>query len=303
MSIIKNVKRDLNYFGMKIKKNSPEIKHIIGMASGIGAIITAGQAGYNIKKRLVKRKIDKLEIENKKKEDKKYNPKNDESKSKKELVKGIVLDCAPTAVLTGSYVYFTNSAFNEYKTRYMDTVATLAGVSASYLAYRNRVKEKYGEEEEANIYYGRTKATVTDFNEDDIPTVKDEYHISEDIEGLSPYAIIYKRKLPNGSVNPNWDDNMDFIMQFLHFQEEYANKLLYDRGYLFLNEVFDLIGYPATKAGAVVGWYLNNGGDDRVDFGLQHNLRSEVKTFFKGEKVILLDFNVDGVIFDLLSDI
>ena len=43
-------------------------------------------------------------------------------------------------------------------------------------------------------------------------------------------------------------------------------------GYLFLNDVYDLLGIPKSKAGQVVGWIYdknnNTDGDNYVSFGL-----------------------------------
>lgn len=43
-------------------------------------------------------------------------------------------------------------------------------------------------------------------------------------------------------------------MMFLRRQQDYANEMLKARGHLFLNEVYDLLDIPRSKAGQVVGW-------------------------------------------------
>ena len=71
-----------------------------------------------------------------------------------------------------------------------------------------------------------------------------------------------------------------------------------------MNEVYKSIGLPATKAGQVVGWVYdekNPIGDNYVDFGLYDMSREKVRDFINGyERAILLDFNVDGNILDLM---
>jgi hypothetical protein len=55
----------------------------------------------------------------------------------------------------------------------------------------------------------------------------------------------------------------------------------------------------------VVGWRWNKGsGDDSfIDFGIWDGTREAVNDFFNGrEGAILLDFNVDGVIYDKLEE-
>ena len=85
--------------------------------------------------------------------------------------------------------------------------------------------------------------------------------------------------------------------------ETFANDLLKARGRLFLNEVYRMLGIDETKAGQVVGWVYNPDnptGDNFVDFGIYNMQRERVRAFVNGyEPNILLDFNVDGVIWDL----
>lgn len=94
-----------------------------------------------------------------------------------------------------------------------------------------------------------------------------------------------------------WTKDPESNFFFLKTQQCYANELLKAKGRLFLNEVYDMLGIPRTRAGQVVGWtYEENNpiGDNFVNFGLyaEHNAK-----FINGyEKSVLLDFNVDGEI-------
>lgn len=117
-----------------------------------------------------------------------------------------------------------------------------------------------------------------------------------DVYDISPYARWFDRDCDNHRMNDS-ETNMYFLMM----QQNYANEKLRNRGYLFLNEVYDMIGIPRTKAGQVVGWLYDERNpvvDNFVDFGIYgvHNA-----AFINGyvDKV-LLDFNVDGNILDAL---
>jgi hypothetical protein len=59
-----------------------------------------------------------------------------------------------------------------------------------------------------------------------------------------------------------------------------------------------------TKAGHEVGWVYdekNPVGDNFVDFGIYDLYNERARAFVNGyERTILLDFNVDGVISDLI---
>lgn len=100
---------------------------------------------------------------------------------------------------------------------------------------------------------------------------------------------------------PGWCNSLDneFNRNYLLTQQEYANMLLKNRGYLFLNDVYDMLGMPRTKIGQVVGWIYdeqNPIGDNYVDFGL--GSKSSVGFMNGRENTVILDFNVDGAILD-----
>ena len=68
-----------------------------------------------------------------------------------------------------------------------------------------------------------------------------------------------------------------------------------------MNEVYDLLGLPRSQAGALVGWVMTGDGDNFVDFGIYDTNNPSKRDFVNGyERSILLDFNVDGVIHDLI---
>ena len=65
-----------------------------------------------------------------------------------------------------------------------------------------------------------------------------------------------------------------------------------------------MLGIPRTKAGQVVGWVYDENcpvGDNYVDFGIYDIHREKCRDFVNGyERTILLDFNPDGNILDLM---
>ena len=98
--------------------------------------------------------------------------------------------------------------------------------------------------------------------------------------------------------NPNWCKNPEKNLIFLRGIQQDCNDRLHSRGFLFLNEVYEALGLPMTQYGQQVGWIMGN-GDDYVDFGIMDGYRESVRDFVNGyEPSILLDFNVDGVIWD-----
>jgi hypothetical protein len=87
-------------------------------------------------------------------------------------------------------------------------------------------------------------------------------------------------------------------------QQGQATDKLRAEGYLFLNDVYEMLGIPRTREGQIVGWVYkkdNPVGDNYVDFGIFRTNRENNTNFVNGyEPTIILDFNVDGPILDLI---
>ena len=122
-------------------------------------------------------------------------------------------------------------------------------------------------------------------------------------ENVSEYARVF-----DGGCN-SWMKISEYNKLFLQSKQNCCNDLLKSRanssmsktGYLFLNEVYDMLGFPRTKAGEIVGWVYNEEnpiGDNLVDFGLNDERNSDFINGFKNTAI--LDFNVDGNILDYI---
>lgn len=113
----------------------------------------------------------------------------------------------------------------------------------------------------------------------------------------SSEASEFARWFDDGCVH--WTDNPEYNLGFLRSREEYMNAKLKMQGYLFLNDVYDALGFPRTISGQEVGWIYdekNPIGDNYVDFGIYKEFNAD---FINGrEDKCLLDFNVDGSILD-----
>ena len=101
-------------------------------------------------------------------------------------------------------------------------------------------------------------------------------------------------------TSPYWTKDSEYNVFYLLAQQNYANEKLKAHGHLFLNDVYEMLGIPKSKAGQVVGWIYdkkNPFADSYVDFGIYKTDKNA--KFVNGfEKTILLDFNVDGAIID-----
>jgi hypothetical protein len=176
-------------------------------------------------------------------------------------------------------------------------LATYKVLEQSFNAYRKRVADEYGEKKDYQFKNGIHEETVTVVEEDeDGKKVK----IKKTIEARDPNSYsIYARFYDKGCKE--FTDNPEYNLTFLKAQQNYANDRLHSRGHLFLNEVYDMLGIPHSQAGSIVGWVNSKDGDNFVDFGIHDLYDSGTRDFVNGyEPVILLDFNVDGVIYNLI---
>lgn len=95
--------------------------------------------------------------------------------------------------------------------------------------------------------------------------------------------------------SPNWDAEAVFSKMFLQTQEIYANDIFRAQGYLFLRDVYDMLGFgPITKDSIVVGWYKSSEDKDKhISFDVEQ---------IGDESKFKLTFNVDGNILDFFEE-
>lgn len=196
---------------------------------------------------------------------------------------------APAIIVGGISIYALTSSHRILTKRNMALTAAYGALEKGFNEYRGRVIDKYGEEEDRNLRYGSEVATITDGKN------KKREIVRVGTDDPSIYARFFD------PVSPSWNKEPEYNMIFLKCQQNYANDLLRARGHVFLNEVYDMLGLPRSSAGAVVGWVLSKNGetDNFINFGVFDGREQVARDFVNGrEGAILLDFNVDGVIYD-----
>lgn len=187
-----------------------------------------------------------------------------------------IVGVASITALTGSHIVLNK--------RNASLTAGYAALSKAYDEYRDRVRDEIGEDREGDLYRGiRVEKVETEDGKKEIVRIADP-------NKLSPYARFFDE------FSTEWHKDAELNRIFLQCQQNYFNMLLQSRGHVFLNDVYDGLGLERTGPGSVVGWVISEDGDNYVDFGL-FSVRSS--SFIDGhEPRILLDFNVDGVIWD-----
>lgn len=181
------------------------------------------------------------------------------------------------------------------KKRNLAVVAAYKLVEQSFSDYRKRVVEEFGESKDYELKHGIKKVECATFD----CANGDNKESAEILGVLDPNALSQYAKFFDES-STQWSKQSEYNLTFLKCQQTYANDMLHARGHVFLNEIYDNLGIPRTQAGAIVGWVMGK-GDDFIDFGIFYGDSMKKRDFVNGyERSILLDFNVDGIIYDLI---
>lgn len=307
--IMNTITRKFHRIGFQLKNHSPEILVVAGVVGGVTSAVMACKATTKAGD-IIEDTKSQLDIIHKGMGDGNIRgveyTKEDGTKDltivyTQTAVKFIKLYGPAVALGTVSIVSIL-AGHNITRKRNLALTAAYATIDNSFKQYRNRVIERFGEELDRELKYDvKTKEVEeTVVNEDGTEsTVKTTVNVI-DPNTISDYSRIFDE------CNPSWSKSPEHNLVFLKQQQNYANDLLKSRGHLFLNEVYDMLGFPRTQAGQIVGWVydddVNPVGDNFVDFGI-YNLDSErARAFVNGyERSILLDFNVDGNVWKLLK--
>jgi len=193
----------------------------------------------------------------------------------------VAVGAVSIAALTGSHVIL--------RRRNVALTAAYATVQTAFKQYRDRVLGEFGPQKDAELMYGFEERDVVEETPSG-PVV----HSVRSPSGHSMYARFFDE------LSTRWQRNAEYNSLVVKCQQNYANDLLRTRGHVFLNEVYEMLGLPHTKEGSVVGWIYNSEtGDGYIDFGVFQGDSFTAMRFVNAEEPsILLDFNVDGVIYD-----
>lgn len=288
-----------------LKKNSPEILLGIGIVGFVGTVVAACKATPRAEEVLAfhQAKINEMHeakrvVEEEPEQELEYAPEQYRMDIAIRYLKttgNLAKMYAPTIALGTLSLACILTSRNIMQKRYLGMVAAYNGVSAAFEEYRKRVRDEYGDEMDRHFRYGAEYKTLPVVDENGKKTGE-----KEKTENVDSGLV-----LPNDdtcrffdSSNPNWDQNPNFSMMFLRGQQNYLNDILHTRGHVFLNEVYDALGFPHTPQGAVLGW-IEGEGDDYIEFGLYDQNKDSVRRFVNGtDNTILLEFNHCGVILD-----
>ena len=313
--IMNNITRTLNKAAFKFKKHSPEILVVAGVVGVVGSTVMAFKATTKVNDILddTKDQLDKIHeagerLENGETLRLKDGEEYTVEQNKKDLTIVYAQTAlkfaklyAPSVIIGGLSITAILTGHNITRKRNIALAAAYTAVDKSFKEYRGRVVERFGEALDKELKYGIKSKEVDEVvtNEDGTESVVKK--TVDVVDATNPMNVSeYARFFDDGCAG--WTKDPEYNLMFLRDQQRYANDLLKSKGHLFLNEVYDLLGIPRTKAGQIVGWIYDEkhpNGDNFVDFGIYDTNKTANRDFVNGyERTILLDFNVDGNIWD-----
>lgn len=303
--IINKATRAIHKSGFKLKKHSPEILVVAGVAGVVTSAVMACKATTKLSTVLEesKEQIDQI---HEYVEENGYTEKYSEEDSKKDLTivytqsaLKLVKLYGPAVVLGTASIVAILGGHNILRKRNVALAAAYTTLDRGFKEYRSRVIDRFGKELDHELRYNIKSKQIEEVvkNEDGTETIVNKTVDVVDPNTISDYAKWFDETCAG------WTKDPEYNLMFLKDQQRFANDRLKSRGHLFLNEVYDMVGIDRTKAGQAVGWIYDEKhpvGDNFVDFGIYEIDRAK-RDFVNGtEKRILLDFNVDGPILDMI---
>lgn len=312
--IMKSVSGTVHKVGFQLQRKSPELLVGLGIIGAITSAVLACKATTKAGK-IIEEANDAISTIHQANENGVTNAGEtySEQDCKKDLAVAYVQTgvkfaklYAPAVLLGAASVTSILASHNIMKKRNVALAAAYAAVDKSFKDYRGRVLERFGEQVEKELRYNikaqEIEETVTDGKgkEKTVKKTADVAQAGWDPSRYSPYAKIFDES------HPDWRKDAEQNLYYLKALQAQATDKLRSQGHLFLNEVYDMLGFKRTQAGAAVGWIYDPRhpiGDDFVDFGMYEVWREKAVDFVNGyERSFILDFNVVGDITSLLAD-
>lgn len=291
-----------------IKKHSPEILVATGIGTGIVAAIIACKQTIKANDIIAEARKNLQNIEDVKElaanNEVEYTEENEQEDRKTigmQVAVGMVKTYALPVGLGILSITCILAGHHILKKRNVALAAAYSALSTDFMNYRKRVVNKYGKDVDFMLKNGLEKQIVAnqviDPETGEVKETKEEV-LTYEGDKLSQYARVFDEV---GSTQ--WTPSADHNRAFLLMEQNYFNERIRTRGYIFLNEVYERLGFRPTKAGSVVGWVYQNADYEGIDFGIFTAHTQKAAEFLEGtEPSIILDFNVQGDILSLVTE-
>lgn len=192
----------------------------------------------------------------------------------------------PSFVIIGGSMFMIINGHRILVKKYAGLVVAYESLNKSYKGYRSYISENYGKETDFAARHADEKATI---DGDLVYVDPDDIFIPD--RDLSDYAVLFGKGY--SLLIDEQNDDPESVFNQLRSTEEWANAVLKERGYIFLQEVYEGLGLIEKYAPDGVGW-CEGVGDNYVDFGIYSLRNGDAVNHL--EPMYWLDFNHDGYI-------
>lgn len=200
------------------------------------------------------------------------------------------------AILMGvSSIALLMASYGVLRGRNRALLSALTLFERGFATYRSRVVDELGEEADERFYYGAESRKITTLTKDKDGKTKKKKSTKNHIPEI-PASMLYGRLFDE--TNPNHSPDSDMSDYFLRAVQSQMNDQLYLKGYVLLNTCYRALGFEESPEGALVGWSKNVPGDDFVSFGMENDINQRPGD----DNRWLLDFNVNGVVFERIGE-
>lgn len=308
--IMAKVSRSFHKVGFKLKKHSPEILAVVGVAGTVTSAVMACKATLKVTDIIDETKETVETIHDS--VGKGLHTSDGEEYTQEVANKDLAIVYTQTAwkfiklygpsVALGAVSIGCMVGSNQIlRKRNVALAAAFKAVDTSFKEYRDRVIDRFGKDLDRELRFGvkakEVEETVVDENGKET-TIKKTVEVVDPNTAHSIYSVVYDDGCTGWSKNPEL--NKVFLIQ----QQNYANDKLKMNGILTLNQVYDMLGIQRTAYGQIAGWvYTEDGsaGDDFVDFGIFNADNERASAFINGlERTVILDFNCIGNILEYM---
>ena len=297
----KTLRKSFKKAQLTVRKHSPEILMVAGVIGTVAGAVMACKETLELEDVLDECKQEKMELEEQYTMCEQYSEdalKKDQVKlTIKQAVK-IVKLYAPSVIMEATSIGVIFASNDIMRKRNASMAAAYATLNSMYKRYRQNVIESYGEEVDKDMRFGVKHEKVTEIDEDG-NKVKIDARIV-DLDNTALAISDYSRFFQAGCKGFDASSGRYNLLYLKGIQAMFNNKLIAD-GYVMLNDVYRELGFDTIPEGWSIGWVYdeeNPIGDNYIDFGLYEARNKNQRAVNDWEPVILMDFNVDGNLYE-----
>ena len=297
----KTLRKSFKKAQLTVRKHSPEILMVAGVIGTVAGAVMACKETLELEDVLDECKQEKMELEEQYAMCEQYSEdalKKDQVKLTIKQVAKIVKLYAPSVIMEVTSIGVIFASNDIMRKRNASMAAAYATLNSMYKRYRQNVIESYGEEVDKDMRFGVKHEKVTEIDEDGNKVKVDARIV--DLDNTALAISDYSRFFQSGCKGFDESSGRYNLLYLKGIQAMFNNKLIAD-GYVMLNDVYRELGFDTIPEGWSIGWVYDEAnpiGDNYIDFGLYEARNKNQRAVNDWEPVILMDFNVDGNLYE-----